>query len=173
LAWSDLIRRSGRAKTPAPRVAAALAESIIRSTNLLQGRLAEEGFAWTHPVRAGTDECLLECTIFVWFLRDLAISDRSRDQAAAVRRALAGRLLIDLQRSGLSPASLLDFDRRYDERCREYTEAVEVGSSLQALGALAWRRISGSDEPSERMTMLLSIRAGAELADRRAVSADG
>jgi hypothetical protein len=154
-------------KTTALEVAASFAEAIIQRTNLLQIRLAEESFAWTHPARAGTDECLLECTIFEWFLRDMAEAGGSGGQTEAVRRALAGRLLIDLQRSGLSAACLFDFDRRHRERFREYAESLEIGSSLQALGAVAWRRISGRDQPSERMTMLLSIRAGAELADRR------
>jgi membrane-bound metal-dependent hydrolase YbcI (DUF457 family) len=55
-------------------------------------------------------------------------------------------------------------DRRYRERFREYSDALDISSSLQSLGALAWRRISGGDRPSERMTMLLAIRVRAELA---------
>jgi hypothetical protein len=147
--------------------AAALVEVIIQSTNVLQVRLAEEGFAWTHPARAGSDECLLECTIFEWFLRDIAGPEQSGSRVEAVRRALPGRLLVDLQRSGLSAGCLADFERRYQERFREYEQVLAVGTSRQVLGALAWQRISGSDQPSERMTMLLSIRAVAELADRR------
>jgi hypothetical protein len=153
-------------KATAVGTAASLAAGIIQSTNVLQDRLAEEGFAWTHPTRAGSDECLLECMIFEWFIRDLAEASGS-EYGEAVRRALSGRLLIDLQRSGLSPGCLVDFDRRHQERFQEYAAAVASGSSLQALGALAWRRISGSDQASERMTMLLSIRASAELLARR------
>jgi hypothetical protein len=41
---------------------------------------------------------------------------------------------IDLLRSGLSPASLNGFDRASHERFAEYQEALEAGSSLQALG---------------------------------------
>lgn len=165
MGWSHLIRpRHPDPKATAEGVAASLAEAIVQSTNLLQIRIGAEGFAWTDPVRAGSDECLLECTIFEWFLRDVVVSAGSGSRTEAVRRALAGRLLIDLQRSGLSAACLDDFDRRHRERFREYTEALGISSSLQPLGALAWRRISGGDQPSERMTMLLSIRATAELA---------
>lgn len=145
-------------------IAASLAEAIVESTNLLQARLANEGFAWTNPARADTDECLLECTIFEWFLRDIAMSYGFGSQTGAIRQALAGRVLIDLQRSGLSAASLEDFERRYRERFAEYTFSLGLSASLQPLGALAWRHISGSGTPSERMTMLLALRASAELA---------
>ncbi|MGH7365623.1 MAG: hypothetical protein ACREK9_04365 [Candidatus Rokuibacteriota bacterium] len=151
-------------KTTVVGVAASLAEAIVQSTNLLQIRLRDEGFAWTDPARAGTDECLLECTIFEWFLRDVVESAGFGSKTEAIRQALAGRLLIDLQRSGLSAACLEGFDRRYRERFREYAEALDVSSSLQPLGVLAWRRISGGHSPSERMTMLFAIRARAELA---------
>jgi len=46
---------------------------------------------------------------------------------------------------------------------------VGLGASLQPLGALAWRRISGSDQPAERMTMLLAIRASGELTRLRGI----
>jgi hypothetical protein len=144
-------------------VAAALTEEIVVSTNALQSRLAEEGFGWTDRARVDTDECLLECGIFEWFLRDFAVSAAFGRHAEAVRRALAGRMLVDLQRSGVSVASFESFDRRRHERFAEYAEALEVSSSLQPLGAAVWRRVSGSGEPSERMTMLLAIRARAEL----------
>jgi hypothetical protein len=162
--WSDLVRRrSPRVKTTVVGVAAALVETIVVGTNALQTRLGAEGFAWTEPARAATDECLLECVIFQWFLLDVAMSAETGSQAESVRRALSGRLLIDLQRSGLAVESLDGFERRCRERFAEYAEALEASSSLQPLGALAWRRISGRDEPSERMTMLLAIRARAEL----------
>jgi hypothetical protein len=166
--WPDLLRRRhSRIKATAVGVAAALVEAILESTNLLQIRLRDQGFGWTHPARAATDECLLECTIFEWFLRDIAMSYGFGKQTGAIRQALAGRVLIDLQRSGLSTACLEGFDERHRERFAEYTVSVGMSSSLQPLGALAWRRISGGDEPSERMTMLLAVRASAELAGLR------
>lgn len=162
--WSALTRRRDRrVKTTAVEAAAAVAETIVVNTNALQSRLGAEGFARTDPDRAAADECLLECVIFEWFLLDAAISAGFGSQAESIRRALPGRLLVDLQRSGLAVASLEGFDRRCRERFVEYAEALEVSSSLQPLGALAWRRISGRDEPSERMRMLLAIRACAEL----------
>jgi hypothetical protein len=170
MGWSDFIRRrSAGTTTSAEGVAASLAEAIVQSTNLLQTRLAAEGFGWTDPARAAA-ECLLECTLFEWFLRDLVVLDGFGGRAGAVRQALAGRLLIDLQRSGLSVACLEGFDGRCRERFAEYGTALELSSSLQPLGALAWRRISGKDEPSERMTMLLANRANAELAGLRDVA---
>jgi hypothetical protein len=163
--WSDLIwRRFPRVKPAVVDVAASSAEAIVQSTNLLRTRLTEEGFAWTDPARADTDECLLECTILEWFIREVAVSGGFGSQTEAIRHALAGRILIDLQRSGVRAECLADFDRRYRERFREYSDALDVSSSLQSLGALAWRRISGGDRPSERMTMLLAIRVRAELA---------
>ena len=172
MGWSDLLRRRHpRVKTAAVDVAAALAEAIIESTNVLQDRLGSEGFEWTNRARADTDECLLECTIFEWFVRDIAMSYGFGSQIGAIRQALRGRVLIDLQRSGVAAACLDGFERRQRERFTEYTVSLGISSSLQPLGALAWRRISGSDEPSERMTMLLARRASAELAGFRRVHA--
>ena len=159
---SDLIWRP-RVKPAVVGVAASLADAIVQSTNLLRTRLTEEGFAWTDPAQADTDACLLECTILEWFLQDVVVSGEFGSQTEAIRQARAGRILIDLQRSGVRAACLADFDRRYREWFREYSDALEVSSSLQSLGALAWRRISGGDRPSEGMTMLLAIRARAEL----------
>ncbi len=164
MGWSDLLRRRHpRAKTTAVGVAASLAEAIVESTNVLQDRLGSEGFGWTNRARADTDECLLECTIFEWFLRDISMSYGFGSQTGAIRRALGGRVLIDLQRSGIGVACLDGFEGRQRERFAEYTVSLGISSSLQPLGALAWRRIAGSDEPSERMTMFLAMRATAEL----------
>ena len=163
-------RRRSRVKTTAMDVAAPIADAIVEGTNVLLARLAEQGFAWTHPVRTRTDECLLECVLFEWFLRDLALSYGSGRETPSIRAALAGRVLVNLQRSGLPPDALADFDRRHQERFAEYTFSAGLGASLQPLGALAWRRISGSDQPSERMTMLLAIRASAELARLRGLT---
>ena len=161
-------RRRSRVKTTAIGVAAPIADAIVEGTNVLLARLAEQGFAWTHPARTRADECLLECVLFEWFLQDLALSYGSGHETPSIRAALAGRVLINLQRSGLSPDSLGDFDRRHRERFAEYTFSTGLGASLQPFGALAWQRISGNDQPSERMTMLLAIRASAELARLRA-----
>ena len=49
------------------------------------------------------------------------------------------------------------------ERFDEYRNALGAGISLQLLGQEAWRRIADTDEPSDRMTMLLAMRATAEL----------
>ena len=171
MGWSDLIRRRDpRVRTTAEGVAAALAEGIVESTNVLQGRLGDEGFGWTDPARAGADECLLECTIFEWFLRDIAMAEGFGSRTDALRRALAGRMLIDLQRSGVTAGRLDGFDERRRERFAEYTFSLGLSASLQPLGALAWRRISGTEEPSDRMTMLLARRASAQLAALRGVA---
>lgn len=169
VSWSDFLRRRHRIKVTTLGVAASLAEGIVLSTNVLRSRLRGEGLAWTHPVRSESNECLLECALFEWFVCDNALIGEFGSQAEGIRRALGGRLLIDLLRSGISPASLNGFDRLSHERFAEYQEALEAGSSLQALGHRAWLRISGTGEPSERMTMLLAIRARAELEKLRAV----
>jgi hypothetical protein len=165
VSWSDLVRRRHRIKTTTLGVAASLTEAIVLSTDVLRRRLQDEGLAWTHPARFESNECLLECALFEWFVRDITLIDEFGSQA----RALGGRLLIDLLRSGLSPASLNGFDRVSHERFAEYQEALEAGSSLQALGHRVWLRISGTGEPSERMTMLLAIRARAELEKLRGI----
>ena len=46
---------------------------------------------------------------------------------------------------------------------REYSQAFAAASSHQALGSAAWLRIVGAYEPSDRMTMLLAVRATATL----------
>ena len=69
----------------------------------------------------------------------------------------------DLDRSGLTPAVLLDLARLRRERFVEYRDAAGVRMSLQSLGAAAWRRIADAESPSDRMTMALAIRATAEL----------
>ncbi len=170
MAWSDLIRRRHPgSRATAVEVAASLAEAIVQSTNTLRARIEAEGFMRMDPDRAGSDECLLECMIFEWFLRDVMASAGSRGRTMAVRRELAGRLLVDLLRSGCSAPELDHLDRRQQDRFEEYEQALDVSSSLQPLGALAWRRISGDGQPSERMTMLLAIRARAELAQSLAL----
>ena len=164
MAWSGLIRRRHPdERATAAETAASLAEAIIRNTNSLQARIEAEGFARIDPARATSDECLLECLIFEWFLRHVMASPGLAGGTKAISRALAGRLLIDLQRSGLSVPGLDNFDQRQRDRFEEYAEALDVSSSLQPLGALAWRRISGDGQPSERMTMLLAVRARTEL----------
>lgn len=168
VSWSDLLRRRYRIKTTSLGVAASLTEAIVLSTNVLRSRLQDEGLAWSRPARFESDECLLECALFEWFLRDIALIEFGR-HAEGIRRALGGRLLIDLQRSGISPRGLEDFDQVSHERFAEYREALEASSSLQALGHCAWLRISGTGEPSERMTMLLAIRARAELEKMRGI----
>ena len=153
----------GRIKATPAGIAASLAEGIIHGTNSLRVRLEEQGFPSSDPKRFNSEACVLECVLFEWFLRDLMISAEFGRHANAIRNALTGRLLIDLQRSGLSPACLMDVDPRHRQRFSEYAQALEASSSLQALGALAWLRILGSDEPSDRMTMLFGVRATANL----------
>jgi len=170
MSWSDLLRRRHRIKTTSLGVAASLTEAIVLSTNVLRSRLQDEGLGWSHPARFESDGYLLECALFEWFLLDIAVIDEFGRHAEGIRRVLGGRLLIDLLRSGLSPASLQGFDGVSHERFAEYREALEASSSLQALGHRAWLRISGTGEPSERMTMLLAIRARAELEKLRGIA---
>ena len=172
MGWTDLLRRrSPRTRTTLVGVAASLAQSIVESTNVLLERLDAEGFGRADPARARSNECLLECTLFEWFLRDVEVTRDLGGSSGAIRHALAGRLMIDLERSGVPPSSLHDFDERCRARFAEYTGALAVSSSLQPLGAAVWTRISGVREPSERMTMLLAVRASAELARLRGLAA--
>lgn len=162
--WTDRFWRDGhRVKTTPTGLAASLAEGVVRGTNLLRTRLEEQGFARADVKRFESEACILECLLFEWFLRDVVVSIEFARRAGAIRRALAKRLSLDLDRSGLSPAALLDFDRLCRQRFAEYEEAMGTTSSLQDLGGLAWRHISSRDEPDERMTMLLAVRATAEL----------
>ena len=172
MGWTDLLRRrSPRTRTTPVGVAASLAQSIVESTNALLERLEAEGFSRADPVRARSDECLLECTLFEWFLRDVEVTREFGGSTAAVREALAGRLVIDLERSGVTPSCLRDFDERCRNRSAEYAAALALSSSLQPLGAAVWTRISGGREPSERMTMLVAVRASAELARLKGLGA--
>lgn len=171
MTWSHFIRGHERTRATTVGVAGSLAQTIVESTNVLLERLRAEGFGWQDPTRAGADECLLECMIFEWFLRDVEIEHGFGGKAESIRRALAGRILVELQRSGLSPASCHDFTERYLDRFVEYREALGASLSLQPLGSAVWRRISGGSRPSERMTMLLALRATAELASLRGLAA--
>jgi hypothetical protein len=147
VSWSDLLRCRHRIKARSLGVAASLTEVTVLSTNVLRSRLQDEGLAWSHSARFESDECLLECVLFDWFLLDIALIDEFGRHAEGIRWALGGRLLIDLQRSGLSPASLKGLDQVSHERFAEYQDALEASSSLQALGHRAWLRISGTGEP--------------------------
>lgn len=144
------------------RVAASLAEAVTRSTNLLRVRLEEQGLSRADRKRFESEACILECLLFEWFLRDIAVALEFGRHTGTIRQALAKRLAGDLDRSGLSPV-LVDFARLRDDRFIEYEEAAGASSSLQPLGTLAWCRIADTDEPSDRMTMLLAMRAMAEL----------
>ena len=144
-------------------IAASLAEGIIQGTNALRARLKEQQFSSRDPKRFESDACIMECVLLEWFLRELVIVAEFGRHRGAIRKALAVRLRTDLERSGLSPACLMDFDRLHGKRFEEYWKAFEAAASLQELGAVAWLRIVGGDEPSERMTMLLAVRATAKL----------
>ncbi len=157
--WRD----DGRVKATPARVAASLAEGVTRSTNLLRIRLEEQGLSRADRKRFESEACILECLLFEWFLRDIVVAVEFGRHTDSIRRTLAKRLTEDLDRSGLSPAVLLDFARLHRERFAEYREAAGLSISLQALGTLAWHRIADTDEPSERMTMFLAMRATAEL----------
>jgi hypothetical protein len=157
----------GRVKATPSGVAAALAEGVTRSTNLLRVRLEEQGFGRSDRAdrkRFESEACILECLLFEWFLRELILPGEFGRHTEAIRRALAARLVRDLDRSDLSPAVLLDLARLRRERFAEYRDALAGGGlSLQALGELAWLRIADTDRASDRMTMFLSMRATAEL----------
>jgi hypothetical protein len=140
-----------------------LADGVTRSTNLLRLRLQDEGFARIDRKRFESEACVLECLLFEWFLRDIVVSIEFGRHIDVVRRALAEQLTRDLDGSGLSPAVLLDFERLHRERFTEYRDALGASTSLQALGALAWQHIADTDRPIDRMTMLLAMRATAEL----------
>jgi len=155
-------RGDGRIRATPSGIAASLAEGIIQGTNVLRERLKEQQFPSHDPKRFDSEECIVECVLFEWFLRDLVISAEFGRHRIAISKALAGRLRTDLERSGLSPACLMDLDRLHSRRFAEYWKAFGTTSSLQELGAVAWLRI-GSDEPSDRITMLLAVRATAKV----------
>jgi hypothetical protein len=162
--WIErLWRDDQRVKATPSRVAASLAEGVIRSTNLLRIRLQEEGFAQASQKHFESEACILECLLFEWFLRDVVVAVEFGRHTETVRQSLAKRLANDLDRTGLSPSVLLDFARLRRERFAEYRAATGVSISLQVLGALAWRRIADTAGPSDRMTMFLAMRATAEL----------
>lgn len=162
--WIDrLWRNDGRAKSTPARLAAFLADGVTRSTNVLRIRLQEQAFTEIDRKRFESEACVLECLLFEWFVRDLVVEVEFSRHAARIQDALARRVARDLDRSGLSPAVLLDLERLRRERFAEYREAAGVRMSLQSLGAVAWRRIADLDKPSDRMTMALAIRATAEL----------
>jgi hypothetical protein len=166
----DVGRSGHRVKATPAGVAASLAETVIESANALRTRLDEQGFSNSEPKRFNSDACVLECVLFEWFLRDLVIATEFGRHANPMSNALAERLLIELRGSSLSPACLSNFDELHHQRFGEYTQALKATSSLQALGALAWLRIVGSEKPSDRMTMLLASRATAELSALRGLA---
>ena len=162
--WVErLWRDDGRVKATPAGVAASLAAGVTRSTNLLRVGLEEQGLSRADRKRFESEACILECLLFEWFLRDIVVALEFGRHTNTIQQALAKRLAADLDRSGLSPAVLLDFTRLRRERFAEYRDAVGVSISLQALGTLAWRRIADTDEPSDRMTMFLAMRATAGL----------
>jgi hypothetical protein len=160
---SDSGRDDGHIRATPSRIAASLAEGIIQGTNGLRARLKEQQFPSRDPKRFESEACIVECVLFEWLLRDFVVVAEFGRHRASIRKALACRLRTELERSGLSPACLMDFDRVHRERLEEYWAAFAATASLQELGAVAWLRIVGNDEPSERMTMLLAIRATAKL----------
>lgn len=156
--------RDDRVKATPVGIAASLAEGVTRSTNLLRIRLQEQGLARADRKRFESEACILECLLFEWFLRDIVVAVEFGGHTGVVRRAIAGRLALDLDRSELSPAVLLDLERLRHGRFAEYREAMGAGGiSLQTLGEIAWLRIADTDRPSDRMTMFLAMRATSEL----------
>jgi hypothetical protein len=156
-------REDGRAKATPARLATVLADGVTRSTNVLRIQIQRQAFAEIDPKRFESEACVLECLLFEWFLRDMVVAVEFSRHAPRIQDALAGRVARDLDRSGLTPAVLLDLARLRRERFVEYRDAAGVRMSLQSLGAAAWRRIADVESPSDRMTMALAIRATAEL----------
>lgn len=164
MGWIErLWRDDGRVKATPARVGAFLAEGVTRSTNILRIRLQEQGFAHVDQKRFESEACIRECLLFEWFLRDIVVAVEFGRHTEPIRKALATRMSRDLDRSGLPPAVLQDLERVRHERFAEYRDSTGVSISLQTLGTLAWQRIADADDPSDRMTMFLSMRATAEL----------
>jgi hypothetical protein len=150
-------------KATSTAVGEAIADAVVRGTEVLRRRLEEEGVARALPKRFDSDGCRLECLLFEWFLADVTVAAQFGRHAAAIRRVLRRRLLTVMDGGDLTPAVLVNFEQTQRERFAEYAEAFRSSSSLQRLGAVAWLRIQGSDESSDRMTMLLAVWATAEL----------
>ena len=64
-------RGDGRIRATPSGIAASLAEGIIQGTNVLRERLKEQQFPSHDPKRFESEECIVECVLFEWFLRDL------------------------------------------------------------------------------------------------------
>jgi hypothetical protein len=138
--WIErLWRDDQRIKATPTRIAASVAEGVTRSTNVLRIRLQEEGFRPADHKRFESEACIRECLLFEWFLRDIVVTVEFGRHTDTVRQAVTRRLANDLDRTGLSPAVLLDFARLRGERFDEYRSATGVSISLQSLGTLAWR----------------------------------
>ena len=101
--WIDrLWREDQRVKATPGRVAAALSEGIIRSTNLLRVRLLEQAASRVDRKRFESEACILECLLFEWFLRDVIVAVELGRHTNVIRKALGERLTRDMDRSGLS-----------------------------------------------------------------------
>ena len=162
--WIDRFwREDARAKATPARLATVLADGVTRSTNVLRIQIQRQAFSEIDHKRFESEACVLECLLFEWFLRDMVVAVEFSRHAARIQDALARRVAGDLDRSGLSPAVLLDLERLRRERFVEYRDAAGVRMSLQRLGAVARQRIADLERPSDRMTMALAIRATAEL----------
>jgi hypothetical protein len=119
--WVErLWRDDGRVKATPARVAASLAEGVTQSTNVLRARLEEQGLSRADRKRFESEACILECLLFEWFLRDISVPLEFGRHTDTIQHALARRLAADLDRSGLSPSVLLDFERLRHERFPEY-----------------------------------------------------
>src|SRR5260370_1979608 len=162
--WIErLWRDDQRVKATPGRVAASLSDGVIRSTNLLRIRLLEQAFSHTDRKRFESEACILECLLFEWFLRDIVVAVEFGRHTEMIQKALAGRLTRDLDRSGLSPAVLLDFARLHRERFAGYREDLGAGISLHVLGQPAWLRIADPAGPGDPIAVFLSIRATPDL----------
>jgi hypothetical protein len=159
--------RQERIKATVIDIAGSVAEAIVLGTNLLRTRLKEEGVTRAQAQRFVSAECLIECTLFEWFLYDAMIMVEFGRRGEDIRKALAGRVLIELCRGGLEMDSLADFEGRWLARFGEYAAAAAAGESLQPLGSVACIRIFGQAGASERGIMLLARQAHARLASLR------
>jgi len=128
--WIDRFwREDRRAKVPPARLATVLANGVTRSTNVLRIQLQQQAFTEIDRKRFESEACVLECLLFEWFLRDKVVAVELSRHASRIQDALARRVA-DLDRSGLSPAVLLDLERLRRERFVEYREAAGVRMSL-------------------------------------------
>ena len=128
-----------------------LGDRIGKGAEEFRGMLGRDRGVQLDSEYLGSLACFIECLMFEWFITDVMVASEFEAHGEAIRSKLGTYLFRGLELSSSTNLGWGKFERHHMARFSEYLHAwgsEEGGRGLQRLAALAWCRISESEEPN-------------------------